>query len=91
MSTAASNMGKNTSYWIHIMITILWMFAFGHLSAPEPITPYGMQILGIFIGLVWGWSFCDLAWPSILSMVALGLSDYGLTSAVFEGPLGRPI
>ncbi len=80
---------RKTSYWIHLCITILFMFGFRFLSAPEPITPYGMQILGIFIGLVWGWSFCDLAWPSVLAMVALGISDYGITSAVFEASFGQ--
>lgn len=48
-----------------------------------------MQILGIFLGLVWGWAFCDLAWPSLLGMAALGVTDYGMTSTVFEASFGQ--
>ena len=84
---AASN--KKVSYWVHIVITVLLMFCFRFIPAPAPITPYGMQILGIFVGLVWGWSFCDLAWPSILAMIALGLTEYGITSDVFAASFGQ--
>lgn len=83
------NKRKTGVYWLHVIIVVLWMFAFRFLPAPTPVTAYGMQILGIFIGLVWGWSFCDLAWPSLLGMVALGLTDYGITSAVFEASFGQ--
>ena len=72
MSTALSK--RKPSYWIHMIITIGLMFFFGFIPAPEPITAYGMKILGIFLGLVWGWSFCDLAWPSPVSYTHLFLS-----------------
>ncbi len=87
MSTALSK--RKPSYWIHMIITIGLMFFFGFIPAPEPITAYGMKILGIFLGLVWGWSFCDLAWPSLIAMMALGLTDFGITSAVFEASFGQ--
>lgn len=80
---------KTGVYWLHAAIVVLWMFCFRYIPAPAPITAYGMQILGIFIGLVWGWSFCDLAWPSLLGMAALGVTDYGITSAVFEASFGQ--
>lgn len=80
---------KKSIYWLHAAIVVLFMFCFRFLPAPAPITTYGMQILGIFLGLVWGWSFCDLAWPSLLGMAALGVTDYGMTSAVFEASFGQ--
>ena len=58
-------------YIINSIITILLLFGFGHLPAPDPITPMGMQILGVFLGLLWGWTTVDMIWPSILGLIAL--------------------
>ena len=48
------------------------MFAFNHIIPPiGSITPFGMQILGIFIGLLYGWTTSSLIWPTLLGMIAL--------------------
>lgn len=52
---------QKKTYWIHVAIVAIFMFGFRFIPAPAPITSYGMQILGIFIGLVYGWSCCELA------------------------------
>lgn len=52
------------------------MSGFGHLPTTEPLTPLGMQVLGIFIGMVYGWLFCGQAWPSVLGVIALGMTEY---------------
>ena len=41
-----------------------------------PITRTGMEVIFIFLGLIWGWLFCDLLWPSVLGTVVLGISSY---------------
>lgn len=78
---------KDTMYYINSAITVAIMFGFGMLPPFDPITPLGMQILGIFLGLLYGWTFVDQVWPSILGMVALSLTDYmslkGLMAAGF--------
>lgn len=56
---------------LHIVIVFLLMFGFGFLPAPAPITPLGMKMLGIFLGLIYGWSFSTLIWPSLMGMLAL--------------------
>ena len=43
---------KNTVYYIHSFITLLFIFGFGFLPPLEPITPVGMRILGILLGLL---------------------------------------
>lgn len=80
---------KNIKYWIHLAITVAIMFLFGFIPAPAPITHYGMQILGIFIALVYGWCFCDLAWPSLLALAAIGITSYGTTQNVFTAVFGN--
>lgn len=79
--------GKSIKYYIHSVITVAIMFGFGCLPAMNPITPLGMQVLGIFLALLYGWTFVDQVWPSILGMVALSLTGYmplkGLMAAGF--------
>ncbi|MEE0435652.1 MAG: hypothetical protein UDB11_09690 [Peptococcaceae bacterium] len=77
---------KSTAYWIHIVITLVIMIGFGFLPAPAPITPFGMQMLGIFFGMVYGWSTVDQIWPSLLGLVLLAICDYNtIDDVLIEG------
>lgn len=73
MSASTAPAAKNTSYYIKALITVVIMFGFGQLPPIDPITPLGMNIVGIFIGLLFGWMTIGLIWPSILGCVALVL------------------
>ena len=42
---ASTTEKKSILRWVHIAITVFFMFGFGFLLAPEPITPLGMQML----------------------------------------------
>ena len=42
----------NTKSIVHIIIGVLLMLVIGFLPAREPITDYGMHVLGIFVGMV---------------------------------------
>ncbi len=66
---------KKDLLWFHVVITALIMFGFGFLPAPEPVTPVGMKMLGVFLGLIYGWSFSTLIWPSLMGMVALVINE----------------
>lgn len=65
--------GKKDLFYVHAIVTVLFMFGFGFLPAPEPVTPVGMKMVGVFLGLVYGWTFSGLAWPSLLAFVALSV------------------
>ena len=67
---------KNYIYYLHVVIFFLLTFCIGLLPPFAQITEMGMKVLGIFIGVVYGWLFLGLAWPSIVALVALGLSGY---------------
>lgn len=82
-------MSENTKkrdilYYFHIVMIFLFMFGFRFLPAPEPITPYGMAIIGIFAGMIYGWmiSASNLVWPAMLAMAALATTSYGGGMAV---------
>lgn len=77
---------KNTVFYIHVLVTVFFMFGFGFLPPLTPITPLGMKMLGIFIGLIYAWTTTSLLWPSFLGMVAIvttgvcSMSDFAALS-----------
>ena len=79
---------KSRKYYIHSFITVVIMFGFGFLPPIEPITPLGMKILGIFLSLLYGWSFVSLVWPSLLGMIALSLTGYAPLAGIMKEGFG---
>lgn len=63
-------------HWIAVIIGLAFMLGFPQLDPIKPITPVGMTILGVFIGMVFLWSACDSIWPSILGLLIIGLSGF---------------
>ena len=70
MSNAIAKKGYSTSYKINTAITLLLMYGFGYLPAFGGITPVGMKLLGIFLGVIYGYSTCEIIWPSLAAMMA---------------------
>lgn len=91
VSTNLEKEGIKVGYYVHSAIMVVIMFGIGMIPPIEPLTQLGMQVLGIFAGLLYGWSFVDLIWPSLLGMVALGLTDYGTMVSVFKEGFGDDI
>lgn len=78
-----------TAYYVNSFITVVLMLGVGFLPAPDPITPMGMQIVGIFLGAIYGWSTIGAIWPSILTLVLLGLSGYTTVKDAFMQGFGN--
>ena len=72
--------------YIHLAITLAFMFLFRFIPAPAPLTPYGMAVIGVFLGMIYGWmtSKRGLVWPSVIGLVAFGLTDFGDVSVVMS-------
>ena len=64
------------SYWLNVAVVLFLMFGFGHLPPIAGISELGMKGIGIFLGMIWGWALCGLAWPSLLGVIAVGMSGY---------------
>ena len=88
MSTEMSN--KNTKY-IHFIIVMVFMFLFRFVPPIGTITPYGMAVIGIFIGLIYGWSVDadNLIWTSLLALVAIGMTDFGNAGKALASAFGN--
>lgn len=90
MSTVAKK--KNTAYYINSVISVAIMLFFGFIPSPvDTISSLGMRVLGIFIGLIYGWIFVDLVWPSFLSFVILGFSGAMTVTEAFVVGMGSTL
>ncbi len=61
--------------FVHFIIVLLFMFGFRYLPPIGDITPYGMQVIGIFIGVLYGWTTSSIFWPGFLGICALGFLE----------------
>ncbi len=86
-----SKEGSNKLYWIHYIIMLALIACGWLLPAGEVITPMGMKAIGIFAGLIYGWIFIDLIWPSLLGLVLLSFTGYGKLTDVFGEGFGSEI
>ena len=67
---------KNRMYYVHIVIFLMILFGVGFLPPFAQITPMGMRVLGVFLGVIYGWCFIALDWPSLIALVALAIVGY---------------
>jgi len=68
------------------------MFLFGRVFPPiEPLTDVGMQVLGVFVGAVWLWCFVGFLWPSLIALVAFGVTDYASFGQVATSAFGNQV
>ena len=85
MSTEAKISGKvdvNIKTIVHVAIMCLFMFGFRFLPTFSTVTEYGMAVLGVFLGLIYGWSFVGLMFPTLLGVFGLALTGYGTVEQV---------
>lgn len=77
---------------IHYLIGLGFMFGFPLLVPPlDPITPVGMWILSIFVGMVYLWSTVGSIWPSILGLLMLAVVGYAPMNDVIMNAFGSNI
>lgn len=76
MSTEAAQGKRSPWYIFHVVVFLLITFGFGYLPTFAMITPLGMKVLGAFLGAVYGWLFIALDWPSLIALLALGISGF---------------
>lgn len=88
MTTKAETFNKKV-YYTWRVITIALMFGFGHLPPIGTLEPLGMEVLGIFLGLLVGWLSVGFIWPSLLAIIALGLTDYCAFTDAFKAGFGN--
>lgn len=86
---AATTQKKSIAYWINSIICLLLLFGFGYLEPWGSLEPVGMKVLGIFLGMLYGWTFIGFIWPSLLGAIALGFSGYATVPQVISEGMGN--
>ncbi len=78
---------SDVGYYLACAFGLFLMFGFGRVVPPMWGLPeVGMQVIGVFLGLVWLWSVAEIIWPSILGVMALGMTDYcNMNQAILNG------
>lgn len=75
----------NKTYYIHVVIMFALTFLVPYLPPFGQITDAGMDVLGVFLGLLYGWIFIDIFWTSLFGYVALALTgQIGFMGAITQ-------
>ncbi|MCD8116735.1 MAG: hypothetical protein LUE21_06425 [Oscillospiraceae bacterium] len=67
---------------VHCIITVALMIVIGMLPGAGPITSYGMKVLGVLVGVVYGMSTVDVFFPSLCAIIKLGLASGSFSDSV---------
>lgn len=79
------------AYYAHSALCLLIMFGFGQLPSVEPLTPLGMNLIGIFLGVLYGWVCIEIVWPSLAGLLALMLIGGMTPRVLLNKSFGDPI
>lgn len=82
---------NSASYYVHTVICLVIMFGFGHLPPLDPLTPLGMNLIGIFLGVLYGWVCIEIVWPSLAGLLALMLVGGMKPMMLLNKSFGDPI
>lgn len=78
------NNASKGQYWTKVIIMFCLFFCGWFIPEGKIITSLGMKVVGIFAGMMFGWIFLDLVYPSFLGLLVLALAGFGeSTKAVF--------
>lgn len=80
---------NNKKTYIHLAVMVAIMIVIGNLPPFGQITPFGMKILGVFVGIVYGWCFVDIALTSFLGFFFIALAGYGTPLSGFAAGMGN--
>ena len=83
MSTDKVNINAKTIMHYAIMIAIMGIFYVIPGFGGGIVTPYGMKIVGVFIALVYGWTFIGMLVPSLIGVFGIALAGVDTTQQVF--------
>ena len=90
MGTKPNEKKSSLPKFVHVLITVLLMVVIGLLPPLAPLTRYGMQVIGILVGVVYGMSMVDVFWPSLCAILALAITS-GDRAAVLSKSVGSDV
>ena len=77
------------AFYLHAGAMLAVMLVFRFIPPPQGLTAEGLAVIGIFFGILYGWLFIDVVWPSLLGLVLLGLTLRQPMDAVLGSAFGN--
>ena len=77
--------------FIHVVIMMSLMLFVRYIPPVGSITPLGMATLGIFAGIIYGWSTLGMIFPSFIGIMAFGFLEGNTVRAAVSTALGDRI
>lgn len=78
-------------YYTHTIVGLVLMLGIGFMPPLEPLTKAGMQVGGIFLGLLYLWTTVGILWPSLLGLGALAMTDGANIAGVLAASFGNNV
>ena len=67
-------LSRNTpAYYVKLAVMAAIMAVFRFLPLPPGLSGEGLAVVGVFFGVLYGWLFIDMVWPSLAGILVLGL------------------
>ncbi len=82
MGTQAIQRKPALPKYVHVLITVALMVVIGMLPPIAPLTRYGIQVIGILVGVVYGMSTVDVFWPSLCAIIGLAVTSGDMASVL---------
>lgn len=80
---------NSKKYIANLIITALLIFGSKFFPGFSVISDYGSTILGIFIGVIYGYCTIGLIIPSFMSIVAMSFSSYDTMAGILQKSFGN--
>lgn len=79
----------NYKFLFHLTVFFICTFFLGKLTPFAPLTPYGMNVAGVLLGVIYAWIFIDIIWPSMIGLVAIAALDIMPVTELFSKGFGN--
>ena len=86
--TNVATQKRQYSQYVHVIIMMALILFFKYVPPIGALTPLGMQTLGIFAGVVYGWSTVGMIFPSMIGILAFGFLDENTVLATLGAAFG---
>ena len=81
---------KTRNYYINSAISVAIVLLFHLLPTFSTLTRTGMDVAGIFIGVIYAFSTVDIIWPALAGIILLGMTElYDSMTAAFTAAFGN--
>ena len=89
-TASATKIKISPKYVFHVALTLFFFFGFQYLPPVLGLNQLGMAVVGIFLGMLYGWiALSTFVWPCLVGMLALCSCGYDSMNNLFAISFGN--